>query len=187
MERYADNVSMMEANRAAFDSIAWEDQDESRKQRLVPLNTGEKYVFRVKPGTLRDFGVRIPTPPDDFKDEKTEKKYMDRFNKRRAKRDNGKFDLEAVREAVGGDWIAFKHLPGGPDRQSSSFYATSDENVYEFLRNAKDQDTSGYWDNIFIEYPGKSIEVNGRKYPATDAGWQAAQAAMRADDSSVSE
>lgn len=184
LERYA---SLQDVNRAALATMSWEDQDESRKQRLIPVNTTHKYVFRIKPGTMRSFNVRIPTLPDDFVSDKAEKRYTERFGKREAVRNNGKYDLNKVRDAVGGDWIGFKNLPGGPNQQSSSYYETSDEDVYQFLMRCKETDTSGNWDNIFVEYPNQKVTVNGKTYPATEAGWKAAQAAMTADDISASE
>lgn len=172
------------ANAAAKTAMTWAEYDpESRNQPIVPLNTGKKYVFRSRPGTLRGFGVHIPTLPDDFPNEKQEKKYTDRFIKRRAAidGDSPKYDLDHIREVNGGEWIKFSTIPGNDRRQTTCFFATDDEQTYQFLMQCKKR-SRGDWPNIIVEYPTRTVTVNGKTVPATAAGWEAAQAAFMAGD-----
>ncbi len=179
--RYESNA---EVNAKANRSAAWKDQDEARSQPLIPLNTGRKYVFRLRPGTYRKPMFRIPTLPDDFRNEKQERVYTERFNKRALARsgDKPKYDLAAVRNAVGGEYIIFQPIPGGDDRQGSGFFATDSEDVYQYLMERKRNNPNGVMQHVFVEYPQRTITVNGRTVPATTAGWEAAQEAFMADD-----
>ena len=188
--RYREHAEIVDrANSGVQDHRNWQDQDEARGQRVPVLNSKAKYVFRVRPGTLRTFSVRIPTLPDDFKSDREREVRTERFAKRRELVDgkNPKFDLDYLREKVGGEWIIFKNIPGGPDRQGSSFYETSDDEVYAFLMHRKKVDTSGAWANIFVEYPSRIQKINGIEVPGTIAGFEAAQNAFMADQESPQE
>jgi len=182
--RYDAHKAVAAANQQAARAADWKSQDEARSQPMVPLNTGAKYVFRSKPGTLRGFAVRVPRFPDefDFKDEKQRQRHEKAYARRRERKggDEG-YDLENVRNAVGGDYIRFKFIPGNETRQTTCYYATSDEDVYRFLLRKKTQNTNGLWDDIVVEYPTRMVEINGQKVPATFAGFEAAQAAFMAE------
>lgn len=182
--RYSAQKAVAEANAQALIANKWKTEDEARQQPMVPLNTGKKYVFRSRPGTLRGFSVRVPRFPDefDFKDEKQRQRHERAYDRRRERKggDEG-YDLQAVRDAVGGDYIRFRFIPGNETRQTTCFYATDDEDVYRFLLRKKQQNHDGLWNDIVVEHPTRMVEINGQTVPATFAGFEAAQAAFMAE------
>lgn len=184
-ERFrTERAAFESANQVARNEAEWRTQDEARNQPMMTVNAFAKYVFRSKPGTLRQgFQVRIPTLPDDYASDRERDRRERDFARRRKAVDGDKpaYDLASLREKVGGDTISFKPVPGNEHRQTTCFYATDDDEIAAFLLSAKKWDTSGVWDNIVVEYPTRMIEINGMKVPATNAGFDAARAAFLAE------
>ena len=172
--------------------ITWHEADEARQQMQIQLGTGKKHLFRSRPGTVTSLAVYIPRKPDILGDEVKRKVIHDLFDYRRAEKDgeNPPFDLDSVRRKVGGDYIRFKYAPGrqvpgesGRSYRGTCWYETDDDEVYAFLMARKNKN-SGAWRDIVVEHPKTSFEVNGQEFPATTAGWEAAQrAVMAAEDS----
>lgn len=169
--------------------MSWLEADEARQQMPHPIASSKKYVFRSRPGTIPHFTVRIPHLPDDFKNEAQEKRLTSSFIRRRARIDgeNPGYDLESIRAKVGGDYIVFRYQPGrrvpGTEDQfyrGTCVYETDDDEIYAYLMRKKRDNRNGLWSDIVVEYPKTSFEVNGQSFPATSAGWEAAQAAVMA-------
>ena len=184
-ERYAQHAAIVAANQTVNQRVQWESADEVRSQQMVPINTGKKYVFRSVPGGPRSFMVRIATRPEVFVNEKAEERYDKAFARRREREDgpNPAYDLEHLRIEAGGVMVKFKPIPGGPNRQQTCFYATDDEQMYNFLMRVKRTDTTGKWKDIIVEYPQDMVEINGRRFPRTVAGSEAARDAFLATPS----
>jgi hypothetical protein len=187
-ERYAQHAAIQAANQTVTDRIQWESADEVRSQQMIPLNIpGAKYVFRSVPGGPRNFAVRIATKPEAFKDDKAEARYDAAFARRRTREDgpDPAYDLEHLRIVAGGPMVKFRPIPGGPNRQQTCFYATSDEQMYTFLTRCKRTDTTGKWKDIIVEFPQDMVEINGRRFPRTVAGSEAARDAFLATPSAT--
>lgn len=184
-ERYAQHAAIVSANQTVNQRAQWESADEVRSQQMVPINTGKKYVFRSVPGGPRTFSVRIATKPEVFVNDKAEERYDKAFDRRRLREDgeNPPYDLEHLRIVAGGVMVKFKPIPGGPNRQQTCFFGTDDEQMYQFLMRCKRTDTTGKWKDIIVEYPQDMVEINGRRYPKTVAGSEAARDAFLATPS----
>lgn len=178
LERYAEHNANVFSNQTQGSALSWKESDEARGQALVPLNTGKKYVFRTLPGMDRSFAIKVPALPDDFANEVQRERYTKDFIRRRKSVDgeNPKFDLESVHAKTGG-WIQFGPIPGNGSRQTTSFYATDDKEIHDFLMHLKAVDKSGKWQHIVVEYPTKTFAIGGQEFPATDAGFEAAKIA----------
>jgi hypothetical protein len=180
-ERF-DTFDAQRAVSAGAETIKWEEQDEARSQPMVPLNFPNAIaIFRFKPGTGRRYNIMVPKLPDDFASDRIEERLTRDFNRRRKNFDgaNPKFDLAKVWEVTNG-MISFDSIPGNARRQSSGFYACYDRDVYEFIMNCRKKDPVGFQD-IVVEYPQRRIKVGKYDVPATQAGWEAAQAAIMAE------
>ena len=177
-ERYAEHNQVVFSGQARTQQIAYRDQDEARRQELVPLNTSKKYVFRTMPGFDRTFGVRIPTRQffDDPRVDERSKMKFDRAMDREFG-ENRDFDFESIRLKVGSDWINFSPIPGNQSRQQQSYYETDDDETARFLLYLKANDRTGKWQHVTVEYPTRTFTIGGQEFPATDAGWEAARAA----------
>ncbi len=178
LDRYAEHNANTFSNQTQGSALSWKQSDEARGQALVPLNTGKKYVFRTLPGMDRGFAIKVPALPDSFKSEAQRERYTRDYIRRRKQIDgeNPKFDLESVHAKTGG-WIQFSSIPGNGSRQTTAFYATDDKEIHDFLMHLKSIDETGKWQHIVVEYPNKTFDIGGQKFPATDAGFEAAKIA----------
>src|SRR4051812_40912932 len=181
-QRYEDHKAIIaNANQQAQRASDWRSADEARSQPMAVLGVVAKYIFRTRPGTVRLKTVRIPTLTDDYPggDRERTRRESD-FAKRRLKVDgpNPPYNLDTIREKVGSEYIQFKPIPGKAGRQTGSFYPTDHDDVAAFLLKRMKDDPNGFGAEVICEYPTRTVTVNGQQYPATSAGWEAAQAAM---------
>lgn len=186
-DRFAQYKGQMESKNSH--PIAWHEADEARQQMTIPVGTGKRHLFRSRPGTITSFAVFIPHLPDTFKTERHEEVMTRLFDNRRAREDgeNPPFDLESVRLKNGGDYIRFKYAPGrqvpgepGKTYRGFCYYETDDDEIAAFLMYRKSNKPNGPWVDIVVEHPKTTFEINGQTFPATAAGWKAAEAAVLA-------
>ena len=163
----------------------WKNADESRLRPPARLGVKAKYLFRFPVGAgPRNMSVFLDYARESIEDRV--QKFHDRSFERRTKKLYGDqmgadlgFNLDSLREKMGGNYIEFTPIPGNPQRQGSCYLATDDDEVAAYIRYRM-QTGSGHWQLLREEHPTEMIEVNGMRIPNTAEGWDAARiAAMR--------
>jgi hypothetical protein len=161
----------------AVQEAQWKAADEARMQPPAPIRTTKKYLFRFRPGTGHlNFSLKLPHLPDTFESERHEKVLTRKFeqNRKRVDGENPKYNLSEIQDEIGRDWIRFTPMPGNRNRQSTSYYATDNEQIAALLRK-RIKEGRGPFRDMVEERPTELIEINGVSIPNTTEGWEAAR------------